>query len=81
MNSNIRAIILLLIVIPIVAFFLIAGFFFLAIFVAIVVVIALLLAIARLLRRSFNATTATDRPSIPMRDSDGRENVRVIPPN
>ena len=80
-NSNFRAIILLLIVIPIVAFFLIAGFFFLAIFVAIVVVIALLLAIARLLRRSFNATTATDRPSIPMRDSDGRENVRVIRPN
>ena len=72
---------MLLIVIPIVALFLIAGFFFLAIFVAIVVVIALLLAIARLLRRSFNATTATDRPSIPMRDSDGRENVRVIPPN
>ena len=80
-NSNFRAIFLLIIVIPIVAFFLIAGFFFLAIFVAIVVVIALLLAIARLLRRSFNATTATDRPSIPMRDSDGRENVRVIPPN
>ena len=80
-KSNIPAIILLLIVIPIVALFLIAGFFFLAIFVAIVVVIALLLAIARLLRRSFNATTATDRPSIPMRDSDGRENVRVIRPN
>ena len=80
-KSNIRAIFLLLIIIPIVAFFLIAGFFLLALFVAIVVVIALLLAIARLLRRSFNATTATDRPSIPMRDSDGRENVRVIPPN
>ena len=81
MNSNFRAIFLLLIVIPIVAFFLIAGFFLLALFVAIVVAIALLLAIARLVRRSLNATTATGRPSIPMRDSEGRENVRVIRPN
>ncbi len=80
MNSNFRTIILLLIVIPIVAFFLIAGFFLLALFVAIVVAIALLLAIARIIRRSFN-TTATDRPSIPMRDAEGRENVRVIRPN
>lgn len=85
MNSNIRAIILLLIVIPIVAFFLIAGFFLLALFVAIVLAIGLaiglLLAIARLVRRSLNATTATDQPSIPMRDAEGRENVRVIRPN
>ncbi len=81
MNSNIRAIFLLLIVIPIVAFFLIAGFFFLAIFVAIVLAIALLFAIARLVRRSLNATTATGRPSIPMHDAEGRENVRVIRPN
>jgi len=80
-NSNFRAIFLLLIVIPIVAFFLIAGFFLLALFVAIVVAIALLLAIARLVRRSLNATTATDQPSIPMRDAEGRENVRVIRPN
>jgi Na+/melibiose symporter-like transporter len=81
MSPNIRAIFLLLIVIPIVAFFLIAGFFLIALFVAIVVAIALLLAIARLVRRSLNATTATDRPSIPMSDADGRENVRVIRPN
>ena len=85
MNSNIRAIFLLLIVIPIVAFFLIAGFFFLAIFVAIIVAIGLaiglLLAIARPIRRSLNATTATGRPSIPMHDAEGRENVRVIRPN
>lgn len=81
MNSNIRAIILLIIVIPIVVFFLIAGFFVLALFVAIVVAIALLLAIARLVRRSLNPTTATDRPSIPMSDAEGRENVRVIRPN
>ncbi len=80
-NSNIRAIFLLIIVIPIVAFFLIAGFFFLAIFVAIVVAIGLLLAIARLVRRSLNATTATGRPSIPTHDAEGRENVRVIRPN
>jgi len=81
MNSNIRAIILLIIVIPIVALFLIAGFFLLALFVAIVVAIALLLTIARLVRRSLNRTTATDRPSIPMSDAEGRENVRVIRPN
>jgi len=81
MNSNIRAIFLLIIVIPIVAFFLIAGFFLLALFVAIVVAITLLLAIARIVRRSLNATTATDRPSIPMPDAEGRENVRVIRPN
>ena len=81
MNSNIRAIILLIIVIPIVALFLIAGFFLLALFVAIFVVIALLLAVARLVRRSLNATTATGRPSIPMHDAEGRENVRVIRPN
>ena len=80
-NSNFRAIFLLIIVIPIVAFFLIAGFFLLALFVAIVVAIALLLAIARLVRRSLNGTTATDRPSIPIRDAEGRENVRVIRPN
>ena len=81
MNSNIRAIFLLLIVIPIVAFFLIAGFFLLALFVAFVVSIALLLAIARLVRRSLNATNATGRPSIPTHDAEGRENVRVIRPN
>lgn len=80
MNSNFRAIFLLLIVIPIVAFFLIAGFFLLALFVAIVVAIALLLAIARIIRRSLNGT-AQGRPSIPMRDAEGRENVRVIRPN
>ncbi len=80
-NSNIRAIFLLLIVLPIVAFFLIAGFFLLTLFVAIVVVIALLLTIARLVRRSLNRTTATGRPSIPMHDAEGRENVRVIRPN
>ena len=80
-KSNIPAIILLLIVIPIVALFLIAGFFLLALFVAFVVSIALLLAIARLLRRSLNATNATGRPSIPTHDADGRENVRVIRPN
>ena len=80
-KSNIPAIFLLLIIIPIVAFFLIAGFFLLALFVAIVVVIALLLAVARLVRRSLNATTVTERPSISMRDAEGRENVRVIRPN
>ncbi len=80
-NSNIRAIFLLLIVLPIVAFFLIAGFFLLALFVAIVVAIALLLTIARLVRRSLNRTTVTDRHSIPMSDAEGRENVRVIRPN
>ena len=80
-NSKIRAILLLLIVIPIVAFFLIAGIFLLALFVAIVVAIALLLAIARLVRRSLNATNATGRPSIPTHDAEGRENVRVIRPN
>ena len=81
MKSNIPAIILLLIVIPIVALFLIAGFFLLALFVAFVVSIALLLAIARLVRRSLNATNATGRPSIPTHDAEGRENVRVIRPN
>ena len=80
-KSNIPAIILLLIVIPIVALFLIAGFFLLALFVAFVVSIALLLAIARLVRRSLNATNATGRPSIPTHDAEGRENVRVIRPN
>ncbi|MEI6878906.1 MAG: hypothetical protein WCL33_07720 [Planctomycetota bacterium] len=80
-NSNFRAIFLLIIVLPIVAFFLIAGFFFLAIFVAIVVAIGLLLAIARLVRRSLNATNATGRPSISTHDAEGRENVRVIRPN
>ena len=80
-KSNIRAIFLLLIIIPIVAFFLIAGFFLLALFVAIVVVIVLLLAVARFVRRSLNATTVTERPSISMRDAEGRENVRVIRPN
>ena len=80
-NSKIRAILLLLIVIPIVAFFLIAGIFLLALFVAIVVAITLLLAIARLVRRSLNATNATGRPSIPTHDAEGRENVRVIRPN
>lgn len=80
MKYKIRAIIFLLVVIPIVAFFLIAGFFFLAICIAIVVAIALLLVIARIVRRSLNGT-AQGRPSIPMRDAEGRENVRVIRPN
>ena len=80
MKSIIGLIIVLVVIIPVVVFFLIAGFFFIAIFVAIVVTIALLLAIARFVRRSLNGT-AQGRPSIPMRDAEGRENVRVIRPN
>ena len=80
MKYKIRGIILLLVIIPIIGFFLIAGFFFVAICVAIVVAIALLLAIARVVRRSLSGTEQ-GRPSIPMRDAEGRENVRVIRPN
>ncbi|MDA0214213.1 MAG: hypothetical protein O2875_02495 [Planctomycetota bacterium] len=78
--SKLRAIIFLLLIIPIVAFFFIAGFFFLALFVAIIIAIAFLVTITRIVRSWLNGA-AQGRPSIPQRDSEGRENVRVIRPN
>lgn len=84
----IRAIILLIVVVPIIAFFLLAG----VVIVATVVGVALLLGIARMIRRAFRGPVVhkpltseavesdhqTERLAIPQRDAEGRENVRVI---
>ncbi len=71
----IKAIILLVLALPIIALLLAAGLFIMII----VIGVALLLWAAGMIRRALSGTTRTN--SIPQSDNEGRENVRVIRPD
>ncbi len=87
MPPILRALLLLIVVIPIAVILIVAGFAF----AAIVISVVLALAVLRVIRRSLGLSTrrmpasqsspsgeSSERGNIPVHDGEGRENVRVI---
>lgn len=87
MPPILRAVLLLVIAIPIAVIFVVAGLAFVAIAIAVVLVLAVLGIVQRSLGISTRRMPASQSPpthssneriDIPAHDSEGRENVRVI---